>query len=463
MIYIRTKAYNAEKTLQQAVDSVLNQTYRNFEYHILDNGSNDKTGAMLRAYAKKDKRIVPYYSKVNQAFDENRDFWDLSRRIPEGDFFCILDADDVYEPTFFEEMLGFMAEYRLEVVACGTVFVDGASGRAVGRRVLPGRLVLNSPEAWEIGFSAAHWNLRQVWGKLYSSRAAAAQYVAGALPDWWPNAYGSDTVNVMESVKAVKRFGVYGKILHRYTVSPKSVSYQWIPGREDADVLLHEKALEFLNRVCGRVSAENLRFLHSVYFYAFKDTVMVWAQASLFLGEKLAILRTILENGITGEMLSADMSGCGVDEAEKQNLLRLLLQIFEKVNCRPKDESALTAVYTALNPDFGQFIPPDRLLWYLAQAPELVTALAMKDYEGAAQFWENTSLKASEENVEMARTLAAVLGNRESYVYYSKLLIELLIQAGELSSADEELTEWEKILPGDEELAVLRLELEKIR
>ena len=48
MIYIRTCAYNAEKTLQRAVDSVLNQTYQDFEYHILDNGSQDSTGELLR-------------------------------------------------------------------------------------------------------------------------------------------------------------------------------------------------------------------------------------------------------------------------------------------------------------------------------------------------------------------------------------------------------------------------------
>ena len=47
MIYVRTCAYNAEKTLKRAIDSILQQTYQNFEYHILENGSSDGTGASV--------------------------------------------------------------------------------------------------------------------------------------------------------------------------------------------------------------------------------------------------------------------------------------------------------------------------------------------------------------------------------------------------------------------------------
>ena len=43
MIYIRTFAYNAEKTLERAVDSILNQTYADFTYYLMDHGSTDGT------------------------------------------------------------------------------------------------------------------------------------------------------------------------------------------------------------------------------------------------------------------------------------------------------------------------------------------------------------------------------------------------------------------------------------
>lgn len=101
MIYIRTSAYNAEKTLERTIKSVLGQTYGNFKYYLMDHGSSDKTGEIVRKYAESDNRIIPFYNKVNREYDENPDFWNLPKRIPQGDYFCILDADDTYEPDFF--------------------------------------------------------------------------------------------------------------------------------------------------------------------------------------------------------------------------------------------------------------------------------------------------------------------------------------------------------------------------
>lgn len=457
MIYIRTCAYNAEKTLRRAVESVLNQTFQDFEYHILDNGSTDRTGELVREYAARDPRIVPYYNKINRNFEENLDFWNLSRRIPEGDYFCILDADDAYEPTFFREMLDFMAENRLEIAACGTVFVDGDSGRSVGDRVLPQNILADTPKRMDAYFPMIHWNLRQVWGKLYSSKAAAARYET-ELPDWWPRAYGGDTINVMECVKAAGSFGVYGKALHRYTVSRKSVSNQWIPGRETADVTLHEQTLAFLRHQCGLVSVQNLRFLYAVLFNAVKDTLAVWAGAELPFSEKLEILRRILSQKATREAMRADLSELGVKEEDKQGPLRAIFQSLERHGCGAEDLPHLSAVYAIWNPDFETLIPPERLGWYLGHVPGLLPALALGEYPEAFRFLMNAIASGCREDfpLELARTLAALLGEQEAYILCSKLWIEALLRKKELERAERELAEWESLLPEDADFAKLR-------
>lgn len=457
MIYIRTCAYNAEKTLRRAVDSVLNQTCQDFQYHILDNGSTDGTGELVREYAAGDARIVPYYNKVNRDFGENPDFWNLSRRIPEGGFFCILDADDAYEPTFFQEMLDFMAENHLEIAACGTVFVDGDSGRAVGDRVLPQSVLADTPKRMDAYFPAIHWNLRQVWGKLYSPRAAAARYET-ELPDWWPRAYGGDTINVMECVKAAGSFGVYGKALHRYTVSRKSVSHQWIPGRETADVTLHERALAFLRQQCGKVSVQNLRFLYVVYFNAVKDTLAVWAGAALPFSEKLEILHRLFSQEIMRETLAADLEEYGVGEEEKQELLRAVFQSLEKHGCGAGDIPRLSGVYAAWNPDFEALVPPERLGWYLRHVPGLVPALALGRYPEAFRYLMDAVESGCREDfpAELGRTLAALLGDQGAYIRCSKLWIEALLRKKDLERAERELAEWESVLPQDADFAKLR-------
>lgn len=457
MIYIRTCAYNAEKTLRRAVDSVLNQTCQDFQYHILDNGSTDRTGELVREYAAGDARIIPYYNKVNRAYQENPDFWNLSKRIPEGSFFCILDADDAYESTFFQEMLDFMAENHLEVAACGTVFVDGNSDQALGSRVLPQSILADTPKRMDRYFPFIHWNLRQVWGKLYSSRAAAARYET-ELPDDWPRAYGGDTLNVMECVKAAGSFGVYGKALHRYTVSRKSVSHQWIPGRETADATLHERTLAFLRQQCGRVSVQNLRFLYLVYFNALKDTLAVWAGADLPFPEKLEILHRIFSQEIMREMLAADLGEYGVGEEEKRKLLRAVFQGLEKHGCGAGDIPRLSAVCAVWNPDFEMLVPAERLGWYIEQVPGLVPALALGRYPESFRLLMEAVESGCREDfpVELARTLAALLGDQDAYVRCSKLWIEALLRKKDLERAERELEEWESVLPGDADFAKLR-------
>ena len=459
MIYIRTHAYNAEKTLRRAVDSILNQTYQDFAYYILDNGSTDRTGELIREYAQRDSRIVPYYNKVNHAHAENPDFWNLAKKIPEGDYFCILDADDCYEKTFLEDVLRFMEKNRLEIAACGTAFWDGDGPKSaiLGKKVLWQSVIADTPEKMDAYFPMIHWNLRQVWGKLYTSKAAAARYET-ELPDWWPKAYGGDTINVMECVKAARRFGVYGKTLHNYTVSKKSVSHKWISGREGADVILHAKALEFLKVTCGRVSEQNLCFLYCVYFNAVKDTLMVLNNADMPVLGKLEILQRILSHAYTREMLAANTSYLGVGTAEKQTLLREILRWLESLTYTSPDIPTLSAVYTALNPDFERLIPTEQLLWYMSKAPGVVSSLAGSDYKTVARLLENmlSGKRMNHIPLELARTLAALFENQDAYVSYSKLLIKVLIREGDTARAAAELLEWETILPGDSDLAKLR-------
>jgi len=462
MIHIRTCAYNAEKTLERTINSVLCQTYQDFTYYILDNGSTDGTRAIVQAYAKRDRRIIPYYNKVNRDVFENPDFWNLSKNIPEGDSFCILDADDAYEPSFFEEMLRFMIENRLQMAACGTVFLDGATGQAIGRRVLERNAIIRTPEQWDALFPAIHWNLRQVWGKLYSPKAAMARYET-ETPNWFPKAYGGDTINTMNCAMAAGSFGVYAKPLHTYTVSKKSVSYQWIQGREDADVILHQKTVEFLQQTSGRVSERNLHFLYGVYFNAIKDTIQVLVYAQLPVSSKMDILRKILANDITKAVQKADITQFGVGSTEKESILSSLIQWLETLRTMftARDTSCLSSVYSELNPDFDRLIQTENLLWYLRKSPQAVSAIAEGNHVAALQCLSKLLADGHQPAfaVELAQTLAALLQNQEAYIFYSKLLIKSLIRRGDLARAREELAAWETILPEDTDLMMLRKKL----
>ncbi|GAA4048580.1 glycosyltransferase family 2 protein [Flavobacterium chungnamense] len=110
--------YNAEKYLNEAIDSVLNQTYSNFELIILNDKSTDSSKAIIESYLAKDSRIVfiDKETNVGPANLRNQGF-DLAR----GTYIALLDADDIAKPTRFEKQIAIL-KYNPEIGVCGTWF-----------------------------------------------------------------------------------------------------------------------------------------------------------------------------------------------------------------------------------------------------------------------------------------------------------------------------------------------------
>lgn len=90
-----TSAYDAESFIKRAVDSVLQQTYKNYEYVIVDNGSHDSTLDIIRKYETDNpERIKVYHVDDNLGISGGRNYG-IQKAI--GDYVCFLDADDYWE------------------------------------------------------------------------------------------------------------------------------------------------------------------------------------------------------------------------------------------------------------------------------------------------------------------------------------------------------------------------------
>ena len=95
MITILIPAYNAEKTLEKTIKSVIRQTYPDWNLVIVNDGSTDNTKAICRKYSQKDSRIT-YYSQSNKGLIETRKV--LLGHIREEGYFSFVDADDILHP-----------------------------------------------------------------------------------------------------------------------------------------------------------------------------------------------------------------------------------------------------------------------------------------------------------------------------------------------------------------------------
>lgn len=105
MVSVVLPTYNRAALLPAAVDSILNQTYQNFELIIIENGSTDNTMDLLNAYRKKDKRIKIINNKTNRGISYARN---AGNKIARGKYIAIMDSDDISLPDRLEKQIAFM-------------------------------------------------------------------------------------------------------------------------------------------------------------------------------------------------------------------------------------------------------------------------------------------------------------------------------------------------------------------
>ena len=110
--------YNAEKYLAQAVDSILKQTYTDFEFLITDDASTDQSFAILRRYAQSDPRIKLTKQEKNVGLQKA-----LNQMLKEaqGKYIARMDADDIALPNRFTDQVKILATDK-EVIAVGGAF-----------------------------------------------------------------------------------------------------------------------------------------------------------------------------------------------------------------------------------------------------------------------------------------------------------------------------------------------------
>lgn len=114
LVSVIMPVYNAEKHLDEAINSILNQTFTEFEFIILNDGSIDKSEEIIRSY--NDSRIIYVKNNENLKIVQT-----LNKGIvlAKGKYIARMDADDICMPTRLEEQFAFM-ESNPDVGVCGT-------------------------------------------------------------------------------------------------------------------------------------------------------------------------------------------------------------------------------------------------------------------------------------------------------------------------------------------------------
>ena len=109
-------AYNSEKYIGAAIESILNQTFTDFEFIVINDGSTDKTPEIIDSYARADKRIVFVNNKKNQGLIT---VLNQGLKLCHGEYIARMDSDDISIPERFKIQIEYM-DLHPECGVCGS-------------------------------------------------------------------------------------------------------------------------------------------------------------------------------------------------------------------------------------------------------------------------------------------------------------------------------------------------------
>ena len=112
MISIITPIYQAEKYLENLINSIINQTYHDWELLLIDDGSTDGSAEICNRYAHKDKRIRVFHKANGGVSSARNQAMDMAK----GDYLAFADSDDWVEANWLEQLYTIAKEQEADIV-----------------------------------------------------------------------------------------------------------------------------------------------------------------------------------------------------------------------------------------------------------------------------------------------------------------------------------------------------------
>lgn len=122
-ISIIVPIYNVESYLRQCLDSILAQTFTNFELILIDDGSPDNCGSICDEYAGIDQRIRVIH-KINGGVSSARN---IGIELAKGEYIAFVDPDDVIERNMYEVLVHYSKKHEADMVVCQYTLIDKES------------------------------------------------------------------------------------------------------------------------------------------------------------------------------------------------------------------------------------------------------------------------------------------------------------------------------------------------
>lgn len=288
--------YNVEKYLRECLNSIINQTYENWEAILIDDGSQDNSDRICDEYAIKDKRIKVWHRENEGSL--------MARRYgifhAEGDYFLFIDSDDLVHSKLLEVM--------------NKIIESTGSDMVIYRFQRFGRLIKSeSPKVFEKGTIVGEGGLSKeyIWRKIISGDElnnlwlkAVSRDIIDNDTDYQPYAFmksGTDLMQSMALLDNAKKIYFTDEILYYYRYNDSGISSTKAKTVDSKSLQLHMKTREvlqnkklyYLNKN-GYNSIENLQLFYKNCFITKMDQIINWISNVKSKEEKINIIKITL-------------------------------------------------------------------------------------------------------------------------------------------------------------------------
>lgn len=162
MISVVVPVYKVEKYLDECIESIVGQSFQDFELILVDDGSPDRCGEICDEWAARDGRIKVVH-KENGGLSEARNTG-IERST--GQWLSFVDSDDLLERDMLQTLYTLAVSNDADIACCNYVQIEEENVQKKVNSVKPG--VLTPKQYWEQLFSSKNWAYYNVaWNKLY--------------------------------------------------------------------------------------------------------------------------------------------------------------------------------------------------------------------------------------------------------------------------------------------------------
>lgn len=165
LVSIVVPVYNVEKYLKKSIESILNQTYKNIEILLVDDGSTDSSGKICDSFSKVDPRIRVFH-KANGGLSDARNFGIEQMK---GQYVAFIDSDDYISKDYVWKLYSSIKNNDSEVSICSFSLVDEKGEKIKDELLDSGEICLTGQQILEKVLTADGYRYVVAWNKLYRS------------------------------------------------------------------------------------------------------------------------------------------------------------------------------------------------------------------------------------------------------------------------------------------------------